>query len=96
MVNIWRVMSYEISRTLRRKGYLFATFALPFLLFALSFVWQRLAPTPEQMMRDAQTIQTLGFNPWIASSVFFIIAAVLGFNFLGDGVRDAADPYSIS
>jgi len=47
-------------------------------------------------MRDAQTIQTLGFNPWIASSVFFIIAAVLGFNFLGDGVRDAADPYSIS
>ncbi len=48
------------------------------------------------MMRDAQTIQTLGFNPWIASSVFFIIAAVLGFNFLGDGLRDAADPYSMS
>ncbi|MBW7881685.1 MAG: ABC transporter permease [Caldilineaceae bacterium] len=46
------------------------------------------------MMRDAQTIQTLGFNPWIASSVFFIIAAVLGFNFLGDGLRDAADPYT--
>ena len=48
------------------------------------------------MMRDAQTIQTLGFNPWIAASVFFIIAAVLGFNFLGDGLRDAADPYSTS
>lgn len=46
------------------------------------------------MMRDAQTIQTLGFNPWIASSVFFIVAAVLGFNFLGDGLRDAADPYA--
>lgn len=56
MVNIWRVMSYEISRTMRRKGYLFATFVLPFLLFALSFVWQRLAPTPEQMVRDAQTL----------------------------------------
>jgi ABC-2 type transport system permease protein len=56
MVNIWRVMSYEISRTLRRKGYLFATFVLPFLLFALTFVWQRVAPTPEQMMRDAQTL----------------------------------------
>jgi len=48
------------------------------------------------MMRDAQTLQTLGFNPWIASSVFFIIAAVLGFNFLGDGLRDAADPYANS
>jgi ABC-2 type transport system permease protein len=56
MVNIWRVMTYEISRTLRRKGFLFATFVLPFLLFALSFVWQALAPTPEQMVRDAQTM----------------------------------------
>ena len=56
MVNIWRVMSYEISRMLRRKGFLFATFVLPFLLFALSFVWQALAPTPEQMVRDAQTL----------------------------------------
>ena len=46
MVNIWRVMSYEISRTLRRKGFLFATFVLPFLLFALSFVWKAVSPTP--------------------------------------------------
>ncbi len=47
------------------------------------------------MMREAQTLQTLGFNQWIAAPVFFIILAVLGFNFLGDGLRDAADPYSI-
>lgn len=47
------------------------------------------------MMREAQTIQTLGFNPWIMSPVFFIFMAVLGFNFLGDGLRDAADPYTI-
>jgi peptide/nickel transport system permease protein len=47
------------------------------------------------MMREAQTIQTLGFNPWIVSPVFFIFLAVLGFNFLGDGLRDAADPYTI-
>lgn len=47
------------------------------------------------MMREAQTIQTLGFNLWIISPVFFIFIAVLGFNFLGDGLRDAADPYTI-
>jgi peptide/nickel transport system permease protein len=29
------------------------------------------------------------------SPVIFIVTAVLGFNFLGDGLRDAADPYSI-
>jgi peptide/nickel transport system permease protein len=28
------------------------------------------------------------------SPVIFIIAAVLGFNFMGDGLRDAADPYA--
>ncbi len=47
------------------------------------------------LMKDAQNLQTLGTNPWIMTPVIFIIAAVLGFNFLGDGLRDAADPYAI-
>jgi peptide/nickel transport system permease protein len=46
------------------------------------------------MMRNAQDIQTLGSNSWILSPVAFIVVAVLGFNFLGDGLRDAADPYA--
>ncbi|MDE0197100.1 MAG: ABC transporter permease subunit [Caldilineaceae bacterium] len=47
------------------------------------------------LMRDAQNLQTLGTHTWIMTPVVFIIVAVLGFNFLGDGLRDAADPYSI-
>jgi peptide/nickel transport system permease protein len=46
------------------------------------------------MMRNAQDIQVLGQALWILSPVIFIITAVLGFNFLGDGLRDAADPYA--
>ena len=46
------------------------------------------------MMRNTQDIQTLGQNAWILSPIIFIVAAVLGFNFLGDGLRDAADPYA--
>lgn len=46
------------------------------------------------MMRNTQDIQTLGQNAWILSPIVFIVAAVLGFNFLGDGLRDAADPYA--
>lgn len=46
------------------------------------------------MMRNAQNIQTLGSNIWILSPVIFIVISVLGFNFLGDGLRDAADPYA--
>jgi peptide/nickel transport system permease protein len=46
------------------------------------------------LMQKAQNIQTLGQQLWILSPVTFIIIAVLGFNFLGDGLRDAADPYA--
>jgi peptide/nickel transport system permease protein len=46
------------------------------------------------MMRNTQDIQTLGQNPWILAPIVFIVIAVLGFNFLGDGLRDAADPYA--
>jgi peptide/nickel transport system permease protein len=46
------------------------------------------------LMRNTQDIQTLGQNAWILSPIVFIITAVLGFNFLGDGLRDAADPYA--
>jgi peptide/nickel transport system permease protein len=47
------------------------------------------------LMHDAQNLQTLGGHPWIMAPVVFIIVAVLGFNFLGDGLRDAADPYAV-
>ena len=46
------------------------------------------------MMRNTQDIQTLGQNAWILSPIAFMVVAVLGFNFLGDGLRDAADPYA--
>ena len=46
------------------------------------------------LMKNAQNLQTLGQSTWVMSPVLFIVAAVLGFNFLGDGLRDAADPYS--
>jgi peptide/nickel transport system permease protein len=46
------------------------------------------------LMKNAQNLETLGQNTWIMTPVFFIIVAVLGLNFLGDGLRDAADPYS--
>ncbi|MBX3051616.1 MAG: ABC transporter permease [Caldilineaceae bacterium] len=48
------------------------------------------------LMQDAQNLRTLGETPWIMTPALYIIAAVLGFNLLGDGLRDAADPYAIS
>ena len=38
-------------------------------------------------------IQTLGIAPWLLISAVPVIIIILAFNFLGDGLRDAADPY---
>jgi len=39
-------------------------------------------------------IQVLTSYPWLLSPALAIIITVLSFNFLGDALRDAADPYS--
>ncbi len=45
------------------------------------------------LLKDAQNIETVALYPWLILPVFGVILAVLCFNFLGDGLRDAADPY---
>jgi peptide/nickel transport system permease protein len=47
------------------------------------------------LLQEAQNIQTLAHFPWLLMPVVFIASAVLAFNFLGDGLRDATDPYSV-
>ena len=46
------------------------------------------------LLQDAQTIQTLAISPWLLIPAVAVIVVILAFNFLGDGLRDAADPYS--
>ncbi|MFP4356254.1 MAG: ABC transporter permease [Phycisphaerae bacterium] len=46
------------------------------------------------MLRDAWNMEVVANYPWLLLPVVFIILVVLSCNFLGDGLRDAADPYS--
>ncbi|MEA2848424.1 MAG: peptide/nickel transport system permease protein [Rhodospirillaceae bacterium] len=46
------------------------------------------------LLQEAQNIQTLALAPWLLTPALVVIAAVLAFNLVGDGLRDAADPYS--
>jgi peptide/nickel transport system permease protein len=48
------------------------------------------------MLRQAQNIQVVATMPLLMLPAVPVIVAVLAFNFLGDGLRDAADPYGIS
>lgn len=45
------------------------------------------------MLQDAGTFSVIGSYPWILSPVGFVLVAVFAFNALGDGLRDAIDPY---
>jgi peptide/nickel transport system permease protein len=46
------------------------------------------------MLQDCLSIQTVANYPWLLMPVVLIVLTVLSFNFLGDGLRDAADPYA--
>ncbi|NLJ86599.1 MAG: ABC transporter permease [Firmicutes bacterium] len=45
------------------------------------------------LMQEAQNVQTVALYPWLLLPTVFVVVTVLAFNFLGDGLRDAADPY---
>lgn len=46
-----------------------------------------------QLLNAASDFQAVGAYPWLLSPVLFILLAVLAFNAIGDGLRDAIDPY---
>jgi peptide/nickel transport system permease protein len=45
------------------------------------------------MLQDTGTFSVIGSYPWILSPVVFVLITVFAFNALGDGLRDAIDPY---
>ena len=64
---------------------------------ALSFLALGLRPPVVSwgvMLQDCMKFQIVTDYPWVLMPVLFIVLTVLAFNFLGDGLRDAADPYS--
>jgi peptide/nickel transport system permease protein len=44
-------------------------------------------------MKEAQNLIVVAKAPWLLLPGLFIVVTVLSFNFMGDGLRDAADPY---
>ncbi len=64
---------------------------------ALSFLGLGLRPPVTSwgvLLNEAQNIAAISFYPWIMLPMLPVILVVLAFNFFGDGLRDAADPYS--
>ncbi len=78
-----------VSLTISIPGMILGETSLSFLGIGLR------APTISWgvMLQDAQNLQTVSQLPWLLWPTAFVVIAVLMFNFLGDGLRDAADPY---
>ncbi|TCT09315.1 peptide/nickel transport system permease protein [Tepidamorphus gemmatus] len=76
-----------------------ATLAIPNMILgetALSFLdlgLRRPAVSWGVLLNEAQSITVVTVYPWLMAPVVPVIIVVLAFNFLGDGLRDAADPY---
>ncbi len=76
-----------------------ATLAIPAMILgetALSFLGLGLRPPVTSwgvLLAEAQNIEAIALYPWLLIPMIPVIVTTLAFNFLGDGLRDAADPY---
>jgi peptide/nickel transport system permease protein len=76
-----------------------ATLSIPTMILgetALSFLGLGLRPPITSwgvLLNEAQNINVVALYPWLIAPVIPVILIILAFNFMGDGLRDAADPY---
>ncbi len=75
------------------------TLAIPAMIISetsLSFLGLGLRPPAVSwgvLLQDAQNVQALAISPWMVLPTIPVVVVILALNFLGDGLRDAADPY---
>ncbi len=76
------------------------TLAIPGMILAetsLSFLGLGLRPPVVSwgvLLHEAQNLRTVALAPWLLLPGVFLVITVLAMNFMGDGLRDAADPYA--
>jgi len=98
-VSQWRIMWRHLLPSCMSHIIVVLTLAIPRMILgetALSFLGLGLrAPVTSWgvLLKESQNIQAVAVYPWLLAPVIFVIITVLAFNFVGDGLRDAADPY---
>jgi peptide/nickel transport system permease protein len=96
----WRIITTHLLPAFMSYLIVDVTLGIPGMILgetALSFLGLGLRPPTVSwgvLLQKAQNVRTVSLYPWLLSPAFMVIAVVLAFNFLGDGLRDAADPYA--
>ncbi len=96
----WRVILLHMLPSFSSHIIASITLAVPGMILAetsLSFLGLGIRPPAiswGSLLQQAQNVRSVALAPWLLTPALFVIVTVLAFNFLGDGLRDAADPYS--
>lgn len=95
----WRIITRHILPNVLSHVIVAITLGIPTIVLLESFLgFLGFAVKPPLMswglmLQDAGTFSVIGSYPWILSPVGFVLLTVFAFNALGDGLRDAVDPY---
>ena len=95
----WRIISRHILPNVMSHVIVAVTLGIPTVVLLESFLgFLGFAVKPPLiswglMLQDTGTFSVIGSYPWILSPVVFVLVTVFAFNALGDGLRDAIDPY---
>jgi len=96
----WRIITRHLLPSFTSHLIVSITLSIPNMILgetALSFLGLGMQPPAVSwgvLLQDAQNIAAVALYPWKLLPSVFVILTVLAFNFLGDGLRDAADPYA--
>jgi peptide/nickel transport system permease protein len=96
----WRIIVRHLLPNTISHVIVVATLSIPSMILgetALSFLGLGIRPPMTSwgiLLSEAQNVRVLLQQPWLMTPAFFVIATVIAFNFLGDGLRDAADPFA--
>jgi peptide/nickel transport system permease protein len=96
----WVIFKHLVPATLGHIVVV-STLAMPSMILAetaLSFLGLGLRPPVTSwgvLIQEVQNFQSIALSPWLFAPALFIVVAILAFNYLGDGLRDAVDPYTI-
>jgi peptide/nickel transport system permease protein len=96
----WRIITRHLLPSFTSHLIVSITLSIPSMILgetALSFLGLGMQPPAISwgvLLQDAQKIESISVYPWRLIPAVFVIVTVFAFNFLGDGLRDAADPYA--
>jgi peptide/nickel transport system permease protein len=95
----WRIITRHLLPGFTSHLIVSITFSIPAMILnetALSFIGLGIQPPAVSwgtLLQDAQNLTAVAQQAWLLIPALFVITTVIMFNFVGDGLRDAADPY---